>query len=78
MNEGARVTHPAEIIPAEIDQHEVLGALLFIGEQLLGVPVGCRDDCLAATKRIGQRTRNGLLHIQIGGDVQIGGPNELS
>ena len=36
--DAAVLAHPAEVVAAEVDQHHVLGALLRVGEQLLGHP----------------------------------------
>ena len=34
--DGSVLGHPSHVVPAEIDQHQVLGALLWIGRQLIG------------------------------------------
>ena len=32
----AVLAHPPEVVAAEVDEHHVLGALLLVGEQVLG------------------------------------------
>ena len=34
--DGARPRHPTEVVPAEIDEHDVLGPLLWVTLELLG------------------------------------------
>ena len=34
--DGAVLAHAAEVVAAEVDEHHVLGALLLVGEQVLG------------------------------------------
>ena len=48
-----------------------------VGQQLLGVPVGRRDDGLAATERVGQRARGDLRGVQVGRDVDVGHADEF-
>ena len=31
---GARLTHPSDVVATEVDEHNVLGALLLVGEQV--------------------------------------------
>ena len=46
----------AEVVAAEVDEHDVLGALLLVGEQLLGDPLVVRER-RAARARAGDRPR---------------------
>ncbi len=46
-------------------------------QQLLGMPVGRRDDRFAAAERIAERAGGGLRFAQIGGDVDICRADEL-
>ena len=54
--DGARRADPAEVVAREVDEHQVLGALLLVGEQLLGelVVLGRR---VAARPGAGDRVR---------------------
>ena len=53
--DGARLADPLEVVAAEVDEHDVLGALLGVGEQVLGERAGRpRASCHAAgTRRSG-------------------------
>jgi len=33
--DGTGLAHPAEVVASQVDEHEVLGVLLLVGEQLL-------------------------------------------
>ena len=48
-----------------------------VGEHLLGIAVGGRDDRLAGTERIAQDARDDLLAIEVGRDADIGGGQEV-
>ena len=56
--DGARRAHPAEVVAAEVDQHQVLGPLLGVGEQLgaeRGVLLRGRAARAGAGDRVQQR-----------------------
>ena len=48
-----------------------------VGQQLFGVPVGRRDDGLAAAEGVRQRSRRDLRRVQIGRDVDVGHADEF-
>src|SRR5947209_6036155 len=51
-----------------------------VGEKLLGISEGGGDDSLAAADRVGQRSTDNLILIEVGHDVDVGSsqiPNEL-
>ena len=52
--DGPGVAYPLEVVAGEVDEHEVLGALLVVGEQLLGQPHVVLGG-LAARPRPGDR-----------------------
>ena len=49
-----------------------------IRQQLLGMPVGRGDDCLAGSKRDGQRAGDNLRFLPIGSDVDVRGADVLN
>ena len=48
-----------------------------VGQQFLGVPVGRRDDRLAAAERVGQRAGGDLRRFKVRRDVDVGRADEL-
>ena len=56
------------------ERHEGAAA---VGQQFLGVPVGRRDDRLAAAEGVGERAGGDLRRFQVGGEVDVGGGDEL-
>ena len=63
------LAHPAEVVPAEVHEHHVLGALLRVAEQLVGLPLVL---LLAGAARVSARDRAGFgpaatdLHQRLG------------
>ena len=56
--DGPPVAHATEVVAPEVDEHQVLGALLLVGEQLLGervVLLGRRPAPARAGDRVQQR-----------------------
>ncbi len=61
--------HPAEVVAPEVDQHDVLGALLGVGEELLGQPLVAGRVHAArpgAGDRAGSRAPALLAHQHLG------------
>ena len=48
-----------------------------VAQELLGVPVGCRYDCLSQSKTVRQRARRHLGFIEIGSRVDVAHRNEV-
>src|SRR5208282_1540079 len=46
-------------------------------QQLLGVPVGCRYDCLAQSETVSERARCHLRFIEIGSRIDVAHRNEV-
>ncbi len=55
---GARLAHPAEIVAAEVDEHQVLGALLLAADQF-GGELGVLGVGAPARSRAGDRMQAG-------------------
>ena len=56
--DGAVLADPAEVVAAEVDEHHVLGALLLVGEQLVGHPavlLGASRRAAACRRSAGSR-----------------------
>ena len=52
-----RLADPREVVPAEVDEHHVLGAVLLGGEQLLGVALARAESSLRSGSRSRGRPR---------------------
>jgi hypothetical protein len=48
-----------------------------LDQQLLGVPIGRRDDRFATAERIAERAGGGLCFVEIGGDIDVRRADEL-
>ena len=48
-----------------------------VGKQLFSVPIWCRDDRFSSPDRVGQRPRDDLLRLEVGGDVDVSRAHEL-
>ena len=61
----AVLAHPAEVVAAQVDQHHVLGALLLVGQQLLGRAPGPPRPWrrAAACRRSGAGLTRAALHL---------------
>ncbi len=77
-----RPAHPAQVVAAQVDQHEVLGPLLLVGQHLLGQPgvlggggsprpgAGDGPGLGVAAGHRHQRLRAGAHHLEVAeGDV---------
>ena len=81
--DAAVLAHAAEVVAAEVDEHHVLGALLRVGEQLLGDPpvvLGVRPARARAGDRAGRDVAAGDGDQRLGaraGDLEVAEVEEV-